>query len=80
MIKLLDSLIFSGAVALFIIGVHQLFMFSEARGVKDGIMASYWIFMLVAALLMWFKFRKDKVKNEITPHNMTVKSKQKVKK
>ncbi len=61
--KLADIIILSLAVALFIIGVHQLFVFSEARGLQDGIMASYWIFMVVAALLMWMKFRKDKIKN-----------------
>jgi TM2 domain-containing membrane protein YozV len=61
--KLADIIILSTAVAFFIIGVHQLFVFSEARGLQDGIMASYWIFMVVAALLMWIKFRKDKIKN-----------------
>jgi len=80
MIKLADSLILSGAVGLFIIGVHQLFVFSEQHGVQGGVMASYWIFMLVAALLMWLKFRKDKEKNKITPDKTTVKTKQKVKK
>lgn len=80
MFKLVDSLIFSGAVGLFFIGVHQLFVFSEARGVQDGVLASYWIFMVVAALLMWFKFRKDKEKKKTTPDNITVKSNQKVKK
>lgn len=78
MIKLADSLILSGAVGLFMIGVHQLFVFSEVHGVQGGIMASYWIFMLVAALLMWLKFRKDKEKP--TPDTTTVKSKQKIKK
>jgi hypothetical protein len=60
--KLVDTLILSASVALFMIGVHQLFVFSQARGVKDGVMASYWIFMLVAALIMWLKTRKDKRK------------------
>ncbi len=80
MLKLVDSLIFSGAVGLFVIGVHQLFVFSEARGVQDGVLASYWIFMIVAALLMWFKFRKDKEKKKTPPNNNIVKSNQKVKK
>lgn len=61
--KLVDTLILSAAVALFMIGVHQLFVFSEVRGVQDGIMASYWIFMLVAALVMWLKTRRDKQKD-----------------
>ena len=61
--KLIDTLILSASMALFMIGVHQLFMFSEVRGLKDGVMASYWIFMLVAALVMWLKTRKDKQKN-----------------
>lgn len=79
MIKLADSLILSGAVGLFMIGVHQLFIFSEVHGVQGGIMASYWIFMLVAALLMWLKFRRDKEK-KTTPDKTTVKTKQKIKK
>jgi hypothetical protein len=61
--KLVDTLILSASVALFMIGVHQLFVFSEVRGLKDGVMASYWIFMLVAALIMWLKTRKDKQKS-----------------
>ena len=60
--KLVDTLILSASVALFMIGVHQLFVFSEVRGLRDGVMASYWIFMLVAALIMWLKTRKDKQK------------------
>jgi hypothetical protein len=80
--KLGDILIFSSAVALFIIGVHQLFMFSEARGLQDGIMASYWLFMVVAALIFWLKFRKGKEKNSFntTSQQTTAKSKGKTKK
>ncbi len=60
--KLLDTLILSAAVALFIIGVHQLFVLSEA-GMMTAIMGSYWLFMLVAGLLFWYRLRRAKEKN-----------------
>ncbi len=60
--KLVDTLILSAAVALFIIGVHQLFILSEA-GMMTAIMGSYWLFMLVAGLLFWYRLRRAKEKN-----------------
>ncbi|WP_448520122.1 hypothetical protein [Rhodoflexus sp.] len=50
--KLDQIIILSVAVALFLIGVHQSFL--------HGAMASYWIFMLVAALLFYFKLRSNR--------------------
>jgi hypothetical protein len=54
--KLVDTLIFSTAVALFIIGMHQTFVHSA--GIGNGLLHSYWLFMVVAGLLLWFKNRR----------------------
>lgn len=67
--KLVDTLILSASVALFIIGVHQLFVLSEA-GIMTAIMGSYWLFMLVAGLLFWYRLRKAKEKSEDKPKNI----------
>ena len=48
--KLLDTILFSLAVALFIIGVHQTF--------TVGLLESYWIFMICIGLLFTYKLRK----------------------
>ncbi|GAB4195667.1 MAG: hypothetical protein OHK0057_30060 [Thermoflexibacter sp.] len=75
--KLVDTLILSAAVALFIIGVHQLFVLSEA-GMMTAIMGSYWLFMLVAGLLFWYRLRRAKEKNidkqqkSIIPNNKAI--------
>ena len=58
--KIIDIIILSLAVGFFIIGVHQLFIFSEGGNLGQGLMASYWIFMLSSLLLIWFKFRRNK--------------------
>ncbi|WP_250631233.1 hypothetical protein [Rhodoflexus caldus] len=50
--KLEQVIILSVAVALFVIGVHQSFLY--------GVMASYWIFMLIAALLFYYKLRSNR--------------------
>ncbi|SFF11657.1 hypothetical protein [Thermoflexibacter ruber] len=60
--KLVDTLILSASVALFIIGVHQLFVLSKT-GMMTAIMGSYWLFMLVAGLLFWYRLRRAKEKN-----------------
>ncbi|MCU0450461.1 MAG: hypothetical protein MUC97_11575 [Bernardetiaceae bacterium] len=54
--KLVDTLIFSTAVALFLIGMHQTFVHSQ--GIGNGLLHSYWLFMVVAGLLLWFKNRR----------------------
>jgi Flp pilus assembly protein TadB len=54
--KLEQVIILSVAVALFVIGVHQSFLY--------GVMASYWIFMLIAALLFYYKLRSNRIKQE----------------
>lgn len=48
--KLLDSLLLSGSVGVFIIGVHQTFTL--------GLMNSYWLFMLCVVFLLLYKVRK----------------------
>ncbi|WP_162441255.1 hypothetical protein [Rhodocytophaga rosea] len=50
--KLSETILFSLAVAFLIIGVHQTF--------TVGILQSYWIFMLSIALLLVFKFQRNK--------------------
>ena len=50
--KLSETILFSLSVAFLIIGVHQTF--------TVGILQSYWIFMLSIALLLIFKFQRNK--------------------
>lgn len=54
--KLLDSILISLAVALFIIGVHQTFYY--------GIAASYWLFMLSLSLVFYLKLNRAKSPKE----------------
>ncbi|WP_155208190.1 hypothetical protein [Xanthovirga aplysinae] len=46
-------MIFSLAVASFIIGVHQ--------SMTIGIQESYWLFMISTALFFWYKLRKGRL-------------------
>lgn len=50
--KLVDTIILSLTVVIFIIGVHQTF--------TVGLMYSYWIFMFSIVLLLILKYRKGK--------------------
>lgn len=50
--KLIDTIIFSICVALFIIGIHQTMVL--------GLTHSYWIFMVSLGLLFWYQLRKKK--------------------
>jgi len=50
--KLPETILLSLAVAFLIIGVHQTF--------TVGILQSYWIFMFSIALLLIFKWRRNK--------------------
>jgi len=50
--KLWPVLIFSLAVVLFIIGLHQL--------ITVGLAASYWIFMLCLIMLFLYQYQKSK--------------------
>lgn len=54
--KLFDVIIFSLAVGLFIIGVHQTMVL--------GISYSYWIFMFMISLLFLYRLRKQNRKNK----------------
>jgi len=66
--KLADVIIFTFAVCSFIIGVHQTFVV--------GMMASYWLFMISLALLLWFRSRKSKQKLEVkNPERDSLKTK-----
>jgi len=47
-----NTLIFSLAVACFVIGLHQ--------SITVGFQYSYWLFMFTFGLLFWYKLRKDK--------------------
>ena len=50
--KLVDTIILSLTVVIFVIGVHQT--------ITVGLMYSYWIFMFSIVLLLIFKYRKGK--------------------
>ncbi len=50
--KLQTILLFSIAVTLFIIGLHQL--------ITVGLAASYWIFMLCLIMLFLYQYQKSK--------------------
>ena len=54
--KLIDIVIFSLATVVFFIGLHQ--------AMKFGFAASYWLFMISIGLLLFYKMRKDKHKEE----------------
>lgn len=56
--RLIVILIFSLAVALFIIGIHQV--------MTVGIMNSYWIFMLCLSLLFLYKLLKGQGNNPLS--------------
>ncbi|MDH5598703.1 MAG: hypothetical protein OEY34_06245 [Cyclobacteriaceae bacterium] len=54
--KLIDVLIFSLATVIFLIGLHQAMTF--------GFAASYWLFMISIGLLLFYKMRKEKFKEQ----------------
>lgn len=64
--KLEQVIILSVAIALFVIGVHQSFLY--------GVMASYWIFMFVAALLFLYRLRSNRYKQTSQPDETVSKS------
>ncbi len=55
--KLLDIVLLSFAVALFMIGVHQ----STIYGIKN----SYWIFMISLVCILFLRYRRAVAKVEI---------------
>ena len=58
--KLTDTILFSLAVALFIIGVHQTF--------TVGLIESYWLFMFCLGLLFVYQLRKKpETKSSLPP-------------
>jgi len=50
--KLVDYIIFSLCVGVFIIGVYET--------MTVGLSYSYWLFMISVGLLLWFNFRQRK--------------------
>jgi hypothetical protein len=50
--KLLDAMIFSVALALIVVGIHQTMV--------NGIGFSYSLFMFAVVLLFWFQLRRNK--------------------
>ncbi|MDH5399078.1 MAG: hypothetical protein OEX02_13085 [Cyclobacteriaceae bacterium] len=53
--KLKETIIFSLAAGFLLIGIHQTMTY--------GFGASYWLYMLSIGLLLWYKMRKEAVKN-----------------
>lgn len=64
--KLEQVIILSVAVALFIIGIHQSFLY--------GVAASYWIFMFTVALLLLYRLRANRYKQPDTSQANTAKN------
>ena len=52
--KLLDAIIFSIALALIVVGIHQTMVL--------GIGCSYSLFMFAVGLLFWFQLRRNKAR------------------
>lgn len=52
--KLLDAILFSVALALIVVGIHQTMVL--------GIGFSYSLFMFAVGLLFWFQLRRNKVR------------------
>jgi Flp pilus assembly protein TadB len=52
--KLLDAIIFSVALALIVVGIHQTMV--------NGIGFSYSLFMFAVGLLFWFQLRRNKAR------------------
>lgn len=66
-IGLVDTIILSLGVALFLIGIHQT--------MYVGIKASYWIFMFSTGFIFWFRYRR--ATHTETPVAPTIEGKQK---
>ncbi len=52
--KLLDAILFSVALALIVVGIHQTMVL--------GIEFSYSLFMFAVGLLFWFQLRRNKAR------------------
>ena len=52
--KLLDAILFSVALALTVVGIHQTMV--------NGIGFSYSLFMFAVGLLFWFQLRRNKAR------------------
>lgn len=55
--KLLDAILFSVALALIVVGIHQTMVV--------GIGFSYSLFMFAIGLLFWFQLRRNKARESI---------------
>lgn len=69
--KIFDTVILSIAIGFLIIGIHQSF--------TVGFEASYWIFMITLALLLWFKIRRNKEAEPLVPDKKKIKKNRKSK-
>ncbi len=70
--KLLDSIILSLVVVLFVVGIHQTFV--------AGFIQSYWIFMLMLVLLYWYQLRKKPKQEQAETEKKPLKNKSKQRK
>jgi Na+/melibiose symporter-like transporter len=59
--KIFNTVILSIAIGFLIIGIHQSLTF--------GFEASYWLFMITLALLLWFKIRRNRENDPPVPNN-----------
>lgn len=60
--RLLDAILLSLSVALFIIGVHQTIIGSET--VTEGVANAYVFYMASLILLFWYRMRRRKQQEE----------------
>jgi Flp pilus assembly protein TadB len=71
--KLLDAIIFSVALALIVVGIHQTMV--------SGIGFSYSLFMFAVGLLFWFQLRRNQAReSRESATKKAVKSKKPLKK
>lgn len=60
--RLLDAILLSLSVALFIIGVHQTMIGSET--ITEGVANAYVFYMLSLLLLFWYRIRRRNQQQE----------------
>ncbi len=58
--KLIDTILLSLSVAFLIIGVHQLIVITNNQSFADGLMQSYWLFMLTLVLFLYYRIRRNR--------------------
>lgn len=58
--KLFDTILLSLSVACLIIGVHQLIVITNNTSFAQGLLHSYWLFMLTLVLFLYYNLRKNR--------------------